>query len=73
MNYIPHIETYGKPFKNYAVVLEQGAADQMSYVLRQDWVLQGALMADAHSGYTLPIGGVVKTLRMVSPSFVGVN
>ena len=71
--YMPHIETKGKPFKNYAEILEQGAADQMSNVLSQDWVLRGVLLPDCHQGYTLPIGGVVETLEIVSPSFVGVN
>ena len=71
--YMPHIETNGKPFTNFAEILEQGAAEQMSKVLSQDWVLCGALMPDAHTGYTLPIGGVVQTLGVVSPSFVGVN
>jgi tRNA-splicing ligase RtcB len=36
-----------------------------------DWVIRGALMADAHLGYTLPIGGVVETDGMVVPSWVG--
>ena len=71
--YMPHIETNGKYFFNFAEILEQGAADQMSKVLSQDWVLCGALMPDAHQGYTLPIGGVIKTFEVVSPSFVGVD
>lgn len=69
----PFIVTYGKPFVNYAQMLEQAAADQMSEVMRHDWVIQGALMADAHSGFTLPIGGVVACDNMISPAFVGVN
>ena len=28
--YMPHIETNGKPFTNFAEILEQGAADQMN-------------------------------------------
>ena len=71
--HIPHIETNGKTFFNFAEILEQGAADQMSDVLKQDWVLCGALMPDAHRGYSLPIGGVIKTINTVSPAFVGVN
>lgn len=71
--YIPHIDSYGKPFKNFAEVLEQGAAKQIEHVMSIDWVLRGSLMPDAHQGYTLPIGGVVETLNMVSPSFVGVD
>lgn len=62
-----------KPHKVYAEVLESGAIKQFKEVMKEDWVLRGALMPDAHQGYTLPIGGVVETLNMISPSFVGVD
>lgn len=71
--YIPYIETYGKSFVNYAKILEQGAADQMSHVLQQEWVVKGALMPDAHVGYSLPIGGVVACNNVISAAFVGVD
>lgn len=62
-----------KPHKVYAEVIESGAIDQFKNCMAQDWVIRGALMPDAHHGYTLPIGGVVETLGIVSPSFVGVD
>ncbi len=69
--YIPYIETHGKPFHNYARVLEQEAANQMSAVMASPWVMRGALMPDAHLGYTMPIGGVAGCKDMVCPAFVG--
>jgi len=36
-----------------------------------DTTLKGALMADAHTGYSLPIGAVVATDGIVYPSWVG--
>lgn len=35
------------------------------------WVKQGALMPDAHYGYTMPIGGVIETDCHVVPAWVG--
>jgi tRNA-splicing ligase RtcB len=36
-----------------------------------DWAMYGAAMPDMHLGYTMPIGGVIKTNGMVVPSWVG--
>lgn len=36
-----------------------------------EYSVKGALMPDAHTGYTLPIGAVVATDHMVLPSWVG--
>jgi len=60
-----------KPCNIYAEVIESGALDQFKDVMSKDWVLRGALMPDVHQGYTMPIGGVVQTLGMISPVFVG--
>ena len=60
-----------KPYKIYAEVLEQGAIDQFKSYLEKDWVVQGALMPDAHTGYGLAIGGVVACKDVVSPQAVG--
>lgn len=57
--------------KIYAEVLEQGAITQFAEAMALDCNIQGALMPDAHSGYTLPIGAVVKSLNRVFPSYVG--
>jgi len=60
-----------KPYTIYAEVLEQGALDQFETAMNHDAVVKGALMADAHTGYTLPIGGVVATKDYIFPAFVG--
>lgn len=52
-------------------VSEQATLDQFFDALSQDFVLQGALMPDAHLGYSLPIGAVVATDKVVVPSWVG--
>lgn len=62
-----------KPHKVYAKIIESGAITQFKDVMSKDWVLRGALMPDAHQGYTLPIGGVVETAGIIAPSFVGVD
>lgn len=61
----------GKTFKIYAEILEVTAMKQFVEAMEQESVIQGALMADAHAGYTLPIGGVVAVKDMIYPSFVG--
>ena len=60
-----------KPTKIYAEVLEEGALEQFNSAMEQEYVVQGALMPDAHTGYSLPIGGVVATKDVVVPSWVG--
>ncbi|MHA4810431.1 RtcB family protein [Flavitalea flava] len=53
--------------------IEQGAMDQMEIASRLPIVVAGALMPDAHSGYGLPIGGVLATENAVIPYGVGVD
>lgn len=60
-----------KQTKIYAEVLEQSALDQFNEAMSMECAVQGALMPDAHTGYTLPIGAVIKTKGKVFPSFVG--
>ena len=60
-----------KPHKIYASHVEPDALKQFYSALELDCVVRGALMPDAHTGYTLPIGGVVATEGVVFPSFVG--
>ncbi len=57
--------------KIYAEVLEIGAMDQFTEAMSQDFSVAGALMPDAHLGYSLPIGAVVATKGMVMPAWVG--
>lgn len=60
-----------KPQKIYASVLAQEALNQFNKAMESEYTVQGALMPDAHSGYTLPIGAVIATRDMVFPSYVG--
>lgn len=65
-----HINT-DKPYRIFAEVLEQEALNQFESAMQQPFVVRGALMPDAHAGYTLPIGAVVATKDVVLPSWVG--
>jgi tRNA-splicing ligase RtcB (3'-phosphate/5'-hydroxy nucleic acid ligase) len=60
-----------KPTKIYAEVLEDEALKQFQDAMALDCVVAGALMPDAHTGYSLPIGAVVAVKDHVSPAFVG--
>ena len=53
--------------------IEQGALHQMYTAARLPIAVAGALMPDAHSGYGLPIGGVLATENAVIPYGVGVD
>jgi len=59
------------PYKIYAELLDSTAQQQFIDVLNEPYVTYGALMPDAHAGYTMPIGGVCSTKEMVVPQFVG--
>lgn len=63
MNYqvIDGIPTWGDPLQN--------AVDQMKNCVKTAY--RGALMADHHLGYAVPIGGVIAYRGAVSPSGVG--
>lgn len=58
---------YGNEF------IEQAAMHQMYQAARLPVSIAGALMPDAHSGYGLPIGGVLATTNAVIPYGVGVD
>lgn len=60
-----------KKIKIYAETLESQALAQFNDAMNQDFAIQGALMPDAHVGYSLPIGAVVATEGVVLPSWVG--
>lgn len=53
--------------------IEAGALHQMYTAARLPVAVAGALMPDAHSGYGLPIGGVLATHNAVIPYGVGVD
>jgi len=50
---------------------DAGAVEQMENVMRDERAVKGALMADHHKGYSMPIGGVVAYEDAVSPTGVG--
>lgn len=60
-----------KPYTNYCENIEGSAWAQFCEAMKQDFVVKGALMPDAHMGYTLPIGAVVACKNYVVPSYVG--
>lgn len=60
-----------KPTKIYAELLEPIALEQFNSAMAQDFAVKGALMPDAHAGYSLPIGAVVATEGVVVPAWVG--
>jgi tRNA-splicing ligase RtcB len=51
--------------------IDPNAIKQMDSAMELDFVIAGALMRDAHFGYSLPIGGVVATDNEVVPAWVG--
>lgn len=60
-----------KVTKIYAEVLEDEALRQFNEAMAQPFAVAGALMPDAHTGYSLPIGAVVATDGVVLPAWVG--
>lgn len=60
-----------KQTKIFAEVLEHEALDQFNSAIEQPFAVQGALMPDAHAGYSLPIGAVVATDNVILPAWVG--
>jgi tRNA-splicing ligase RtcB len=59
------------PYKIYAELLDETTNEQFLNVLNEPYVTYGALMPDAHAGYSMPIGGVCSTKNMIVPQFVG--
>ena len=53
--------------------IERSAKQQMETAMSLPVTVQGALMPDAHTGYGLPIGGVLATSNAVLPFAVGVD
>lgn len=53
--------------------IDEGAMHQMYTAAKLPVAVAGALMPDAHSGYGLPIGGVLATDNAVIPYGVGVD
>ncbi|MFC2103944.1 RtcB family protein [Bacteroidota bacterium] len=68
------VEPNPLPYKIYGKKeIEEGSIKQMDNAMRLPITAEGALMADAHLGYGLPIGGVVATKNAVIPYGVGMD
>lgn len=64
----------GVPFSVYGNrYIDESALHQMHQAVKLPVSVRGALMPDAHSGYGLPIGGVLATEGAVIPYAVGVD
>lgn len=59
------------PHKIYAEYIESEALVQFQRCLAMKGCVQGALMPDSHTGYTAPIGSVLKFEGRISPQLVG--
>ena len=55
----------------FADYVEQEALNQFYKAMALPENVAGALMPDVHSGYTLPIGAVIKSKGKIFPSYVG--
>jgi tRNA-splicing ligase RtcB len=62
-----HFNVFGAEY------IEESALQQMHAAAKLPVSIAGALMPDAHSGYGLPIGGVLATQNAVIPYGVGVD
>jgi tRNA-splicing ligase RtcB len=61
------------PYRQWGRDLEPESIRQMDNACKLPVAVRGALMADAHRGYGLPIGGVLATRNAVIPYAVGVD
>lgn len=72
MQWVKKEDNWRVPVKCWASEIEQGAIDQAGLIAQMPCAFHHvALMPDAHSGYSLPIGGVVAYKDAVSPFGVG--
>ncbi|MFW6230544.1 MAG: RtcB family protein [Nanoarchaeota archaeon] len=60
-----------KHIHNYALNPDAETLDQFKECYEQDFVVEAALMPDAHRGYAAPIGAVLKTKDVIVPAWVG--
>lgn len=59
------------PYKIFGNITCGKTLDQFYSALKQPYVVQGALMPDAHLGYGLPIGGVMACRGHIVPAWIG--
>jgi tRNA-splicing ligase RtcB (3'-phosphate/5'-hydroxy nucleic acid ligase) len=63
----------GAPWRHWGTEIDEECLRQMREACALPVAVRGALMADAHVGYGLPIGGVLATENAVIPFAVGVD
>lgn len=61
----------GKPIFNWCPDVEEEALEQMKAIAKLPFVHHCALMPDAHLGMEMNIGGVVSTIGVIVPTWVG--
>ena len=61
------------PYQSWGSDFDQTSVQQMENACRLPVSVAGALMPDAHTGYGLPIGGVLATRNAVIPYAVGMD
>jgi tRNA-splicing ligase RtcB (3'-phosphate/5'-hydroxy nucleic acid ligase) len=57
--------------KIFANNLDKNVLEQFQNCMKENFVIDGALMPDAHYGYVAPIGSVIITKGIIVPSWVG--
>lgn len=62
---------YSKPTALYGAEIDAASLAQLERCLGDERAVYGALMADHHKGYAVPIGGVIAYQEAISPSGVG--
>ena len=70
-NFVPRKEP--APWKQWGDNLEESSIAQLQAAVQVPIAVRGALMPDAHTGYGLPIGGVLATDNAVIPYAVGMD
>lgn len=60
-----------KEINIFAKDLDEDTFRQFQSAMDNDFAVKGALLPDAHLGYSLPIGGVVATEGVILPAWVG--
>jgi tRNA-splicing ligase RtcB (3'-phosphate/5'-hydroxy nucleic acid ligase) len=72
--HVHKLDTNLKPLRVYgSKEIDHSAKKQMEIALSLPIAVQGALMPDAHTGYGMPIGGVLAAKNVIIPYAIGVD
>jgi len=61
----------GKKINNHGLDVDKETLEQFEKCYSENFVIEAALMPDAHLGYAAPIGAVLKTKDFIVPAWVG--